>query len=70
VKAGARVDASGVGNHLSLPKPTLQAIKPYTSNAQKPWERRPQSATFFTRGRRWNTRRDRPRCRLSALRRN
>jgi len=51
VKAGARVDASGVGNHLSLPPLTLQAIGPCTSNAWKPSGRKPQSATFFARAR-------------------
>jgi len=46
VKAGARVDASGVGNHLSLPRPTLQAIGRCTSNASEPSRGRPQSAAF------------------------
>ena len=46
MKAGARVDASGVGNHLSLPPPTLQAIGPCTSNAPEPSRCRPQSAAF------------------------
>jgi hypothetical protein len=49
VKAGARVDASGVGNHLSLPLPTLQAIVPCTSNAPEPSTGRPQSAALFVR---------------------
>jgi hypothetical protein len=32
---------------FSLPKPTLQAIRPCTSNAWKPSERKPQIATFY-----------------------
>jgi hypothetical protein len=35
---------------FSLPKPTLQAISPCTSNARKPSRGKPQSATFFARG--------------------
>ena len=35
---------------FSLPKPTLQAIRPCTSNARKPSKGKPQSATFFARG--------------------
>ena len=32
---------------FSLPKPTLQAIRPCTSNARKPSKGKPQSATFL-----------------------
>jgi hypothetical protein len=35
---------------FSLPKPTLQAIRPCPGNARKPSRGKPQSATFFARG--------------------
>jgi len=47
---GARVHASGVGNRLLAPEPTLQAISPCTNNAWKPSRGKPQSATFLARG--------------------
>ena len=34
---------------FSLPRPTLQAIRPVTSKAREPSRHRPQRATFFAR---------------------
>jgi hypothetical protein len=35
---------------FSLPRPTLQAIRPVTSKARERSRRKPQSAAFFARG--------------------
>jgi hypothetical protein len=46
VRRGARVDASASKTDFSLPRPTLQVIRPVTNKAREPSRGKPQSAAF------------------------